>query len=287
MLRVNPPEWIRAVYRFSEAYTTFALALEVSSPFESAGTEDTYEALNDEFQKQINEKLRAYIKALEGLIAQSKNMSLPLPLKRRMKRLMEYAEGDESWGEQVIVLKDRGSELLADIANELEAQSFYAIPEDRRNFYSEPIAWFGASVIDRYPKSERDMRDACQCYAFAQWTASVFHGMRILELGLRDLAKKMHLTGLPRRLDESQWGDILVTMRNEIKARRNPQGQALTSGERKKLDWYDEMAANFSHFNAAWRSHVSHSRADYDAQDALLVLNHVKGFLQALAKGPR
>src|SRR5574341_1871295 len=132
---------------------------------------------------------RESLSELSGMLDEIQASSV---LREQLKRLAELAEKtqpeDDVGG---IILVDRSGELHQNLVQELTAYLFFAVPPSRKWIYLNPNGVFTEGVIKRFPDCVQDVRDACQCYALAQWTASVFHSMRILERGLRSLASDL------------------------------------------------------------------------------------------------
>lgn len=162
---------------------------------------------------------------------------------------------------------------------ELAQHYFLFIPRSRRDMLEQTQPPFGQSVADGFSDASKDIAAAGRCIALAEWTAAVFHLMRVLEHGLRPMATKFNV---PFKVDS--WHTVLKGIEDGINNLRNKQG--LTEDDRKEITFYSEAASEFRHFKDAWRNHVSHSRAHYDERDALSVWNHVKAFMQHLTTSP-
>jgi hypothetical protein len=52
---------------------------------------------------------------------------------------------------------------------------------------------------------------------------------------------------------------------------------------RNDLNFLSTAAKEFTYFREAWRNHVAHGRANYDDNDAMKVLTHVREFMSILA----
>jgi hypothetical protein len=56
---------------------------------------------------------------------------------------------------------------------------------------------FGKEVNDRFPMAIDDIEEAGKCLALGRATACVLHAMRIIEVGLRALAKALNIPFAP------------------------------------------------------------------------------------------
>jgi hypothetical protein len=219
-------------------------------------------------------------KALEGCRESLREIALSAVVSGQLDRLVALI-GDTSRQDrrpEVILIQYR--EFYNNLLTELASHVFFFVPSTRRVLYDDPAKWYGEPVTARFPEAARDFRDACQCFALSQWTATVFHAMRVLEHGLHDLARRLGVV-FASGVELENWKNIIDQIEKKIREKEDlPKGQQKSED----LQFYSEAASQFRYFKNAWRNHVSHSRTDYDEQGATDVLNHVKYFMGALAK---
>ena len=194
----------------------------------------------------------------------------------RLIKVAEVASADSDY--ELAMLIDRVGELEKNLIEELATYLFFVVPPSCKWIYLDPQKWFSESIIIEFPEADRDIRDACQCFALAQWTAAVFHSMRILEIGLRSLASDLGLTNL----DDENWKNILDLIEKEV---RKIEAEPKSADKIARAKFYSEACIQFRYFKDAWRNHVSHGKQSYDEQDALAVLTHVRDFMRHLAGG--
>lgn len=216
--------------------------------------------------------------AFEGLAGQLGQYSLSPSLLIKIDRLRRLFEPDEQLtiSQAEVLLK----ELQNDIVVELSEPRFLMISKDRQSLYQQQETAFGQKVIDRFPETTFDIGAAARCLALDEWTAAVFHLMRVLELGLRSIAA---MVGIPSsaNVDLQNWQNIIEQVEKKI---RDIEQQQRSFEKVEALRFYSEAAAQFRYFKDAWRNHVSHARAKYDEQEAFNVWNHVRSFMQQLAE---
>jgi hypothetical protein len=225
----------------------------------------------DEARPQVHQ-------ALSEFLTECASLPLPASFIDQVQQLLRKTQMQEY----------PGGTLLLEIGNlhralfvELVHHLFMFIPQRRKWFYLKPVEWFAEPVVTRFAGIERDVRDACQCFALAQWTASVFHAMRVLEIGLRALATHVGVS-LKFSLDFADWQNLIDGVDARIKALQQQQkGQARSD----ELEFLARSAAEFRYFKEAWRNHVSHARQSYDEQEAWSVLSHARDFMGSLAAG--
>ena len=162
------------------------------------------------------------------------------------------------------------------IEDELRERFFMFIPKNQAPWYEKEDG-FGINVSKAFPSAVEDIKEVGTCYATGRYTACVFHSMRVLEHGLRALAKNVGLS-----FDVQQWYDIINQIFSKIKEEEQKLPKSIEKSER--LQFLKEAAKEFFYFKDAWRNHVSHGRPGYDGPEALRVLNHVKAFMIHLSK---
>ena len=213
----------------------------------------------------------------EQLVDDEQALPLSRSLRWKIDRLRKRFEDEgDTLTETVanVLLK----ELPNDIVGELANSYFLMIRSDRRALYEQPSPPFGVEVAERFPDASYDISAAGRCMALDEWTAAVFHLMRVAEIGLTGLAAqlKLSVTGA------EQWANLIDRIESEVRAReRGPKAGV----EADELVFYSGAAAQFWHFKDAWRNHVSHRRARYDEREAFGIYNHTANFMQDLARG--
>jgi hypothetical protein len=131
-------------------------------------------------------------------------------------------------------------------------------------------------AISGFPSIAEDVACAVDCYALDHNTAAVFHSMRVLEHGLREMAMAVNLV-----FDVQQWQTII----EQIEAQVRDIGDHWPKSAAKSnwMKFYSEAAKEFFYFKDGWRNYVSHGGAPYDEHQALGVLEHVRSFMNHLA----
>lgn len=171
-------------------------------------------------------------------------------------------------------------EVQRAVISDLRDSKFIYVPQSKHEFCDSP-ALFGELVDKIFPQAHDDITETGNCYAVGSHTACVFHLMRVVEHGLRALAKNLKIK-LPkkRHIDLEEWGGLIDAIEKkigEIQLRRR------THKREADLQFYHGAAAQFRRFKNAWRNHVMHTNASYDKHDANRVMEHVREFMQHLA----
>lgn len=135
-----------------------------------------------------------------------------------------------------------------------------------------------SAVVSFFPEAESDIRSAVDLWCLCHPTASVFQFMRVLEFGLRAMARDVGVS-----FDVQNWQNAI----NDIESKIREIGKTLPRGASKseRLRFLSEAAKEFAYFKDGWRNHVSHARAPFDDHQARSVMEHVRQFMTILASG--
>ena len=155
------------------------------------------------------------------------------------------------------------------------------LPDERARFWGQERA-FGDSVYNNFASVRPDVVSAGNCYAVEQYTACVFHCMRVVEKGMRALARERRIGVIKGKpLEWNDWGSILKAIRDKADdmAKRLRPGPARDMA----LEFYRGAAGEMESFKDTYRNYVTHDRATYDRPAALTAYHRVSEFMQRLA----
>jgi hypothetical protein len=169
------------------------------------------------------------------------------------------------------------SQLSETITWEIADKTFLFIPATRSKRYEEQQA-FGDAVANAFPSAAYDIREAGTSFACARYTASVFHLMRVLEIGLTAFGKLFPAVPVNRE----NWQQIIEKIESEIRAL--PQAAVKPPDWKSKQEQYSQIANSFMFFKDAWRNYTAHARGKYTEDEADSIYRNVRSFMQSLAK---
>jgi hypothetical protein len=154
--------------------------------------------------------------------------------------------------------------ILNDFRALLSTHKFYYLPQSLFGFYGD-ASLFGEAVAKKFPKAQRDIEHAGNCLALGEPTACVLHLSRAMEIAIRRLAGKLHVT-----LDaKDSWGMVLGKMTQPIKdLPDNTEAQ-----KRKKEKWSEYRR----------RDPGAHGKQSYDEKEARDIFGRVRSFMERLA----
>lgn len=193
----------------------------------------------------------------------------------QIKRLGKKAANPESDWLAVVTLLEELRHGVIDVA---KSHRFLMLSPDDTEFFLEPPISEG--TLEKLPMIEADIIEAGKCYALDRWTASIFHSMRVLEIGLRIMAAKLGVKPL------ANWYDLIKGCEKAIE-----EISLDTHGTdwRQEKHFYAEAATDFRHFKDAWRNYAMHvgdprkGVRQYGKSEAWRVLTHVRSFMEHLS----
>ncbi|MGD0016238.1 MAG: hypothetical protein ABSC38_01795 [Verrucomicrobiia bacterium] len=168
--------------------------------------------------------------------------------------------------------------LDASIVRELKQRKFAYIPTGKRAFF-ENSALLGAEVNEAFPAAVNDIREAGNSLAADLSSAAAFHLMRIVEIGLRELARKMKIKIQKTPLDYAGWKEVVKAIDTKLDARvpkaRGPK-------QVKSLKFKTDILADFKSFEVT-RNEIMHCRWRCNPKEAEGLFIRVRDFMQRLA----
>jgi hypothetical protein len=139
---------------------------------------------------------------------------------------------------------------------------------------------FGDRVSEAFPSAIKEIKEAGSCYATGRYTAYVFHSMRILEHGLRVLAKDVSIA-----IGRRGWGKIIGRIELAINPPPSQKPKVpQTKEEIERQRFLSEVATDFRYFKDAWRDYVTHNLVDYKGPEALRIMDRVKDFMAHISE---
>jgi hypothetical protein len=177
-------------------------------------------------------------------------------------------------------LKNRLEGLGRLIYKELGTKVFLYIPPEKSRFLPTPNRphIFGDDVNLAFPSAAFDIAEAGICLATARATASVFHLMRVMEIGLGVLGDVFGVS-----LAYTNWGPAIDEIESKIREmHKAPKWKALPDCKAQQ-EFYAQAASHFGIMKDAWRNYTVHARGIYTEEKAQLIFDNVCAFVQTLA----
>lgn len=169
-------------------------------------------------------------------------------------------------------LRQLYEELRNRISDEIKCRMYLAMSEEEAAQYKNPYP-FGIEVEDKFPRASEDIHEAAKCIATGRSTACVFHLMRVMEMSVQQIAKRL---GILATRDKT-WQKIL----DELNAPINALPQK-TRAQKEKKKRYAQAHAYLFTVKLAWRNEVMHPKATYTEEEARNVMDTVRAFVRYL-----
>lgn len=192
---------------------------------------------------------------LQSVAAQNKRIDALIARQASVKELIQAVE-----------------ELKNRLFDELCERQFYYVPPERAKFYTEPMLC-GKDVNDRFPSAIDDIEDAGKCLALGQGTACVLHTMRVLEVGLKSLAKALNISYAP------SWESYLKQIAEKIAEKHKNKTAKWLRDEK----FYRDLSGDLLTVKQAWRNPTMHVDRRYSVEEAEQIFMAARGFMARLA----
>lgn len=210
-------------------------------------------------------------KALESLAKECRALGLTLSCKaiRRLEaRLSDETFSRNDFGAGIKEIETR-------IKDELEDILFFYVPKERRHYYTNRLL-FGSEAENAFPGASFDIEECGKCLALGRGTTCVFHLMRIMEILLKDLGKKLRIPYAP------SWESYLSQIEKRISAKHRTKGIQWKRDE----PYYTDLLGDLRAVKIAWRNPTMHVRRNYALEEAEDVFRAVRTFARRLSSRP-
>jgi hypothetical protein len=198
----------------------------------------------------------------------------------RLNKLLETTAIDSWKGNEVMAELKALREALED---DLRHYVIFVPTQDRVTFY-ENLQPFGEAVHNIFLDARNDIREACNCYATDNFTACVFHLMRVAERGMRALAVHLKIKKTGKHpLEFAEWGRVCGALKKKVEQLQQRKGRS--AHKSMLLQRYADAASQADYINEIWRKELAHTRrtTPYNQPEAMSVLVRVHEFMQSLA----
>jgi hypothetical protein len=178
-------------------------------------------------------------------------------------------------------LADAVGQLAVTVLSEMSDLFVGYIPADHAKVWNIKKP-FGQAVYINFPSARVDATGAGNCFAVEQYSACVFHLMRVVEKALRALARERKIKMIANApIEWADWGKILGV----LEAEAEKINKTWPRGKRKDaaLDFYRGVVGELYSFKDCYRNYVTHDRMDYDAHQAASAYHRVSEFMRRLA----
>ena len=163
-------------------------------------------------------------------------------------------------------------ELKIRLKDELNEREFLYISPERVKFYKQPML-FGRGVNDRFPLAIDDIEEAGKCLALGRGTACVLHTMRVLEAGLKVMAKALDIPYAP------SWESYLKQIATNIGTERRRKTKKWLRDEK----FYRDLSGDLLTVKQVWRNPSMHVDRKYSVEEAEQIFAAANALMNRLA----
>jgi hypothetical protein len=239
---------------------------------------------------QYKKTIRALITAIGDVEKRADDLKLTETKGRceQFKQTLEFglAEGQDIFTSLIRreISQDEARSEIAGILNafkkEMRHRKFVYIPPEKEKYFNKKrqSALFGAVSLT-FSDAAEDIMNAGNSLAADLYDAAAFYLMRVVEVGLRKLAKKLRVSFPKTPLEYAGWKAIVKAIDEKLefrmpKARGKKQAAA--------LQFKHDLLVDFKAFEVA-RNEIMHGRSRYNEQEATGLFNRVDDFMNRLA----
>jgi hypothetical protein len=174
------------------------------------------------------------------------------------------------------------SVFIKEIDNILKAEltliPMFVMSDQEVRYYDPKEPLFGTKFANNFrTQGEFELDEAAKCLALARPTAAVFHLMRIMEIGIRALARCLNIPD-PLKPAERNWGYILGEIKKGADLRWPTAAVRVGDGA-----LFEQLHASLDAVRNPWRNATMHVEKKYTDDEAEHIFVAVKGFMKKLS----
>ena len=160
--------------------------------------------------------------------------------------------------------------------DDLKRVTTVVISPSRETHFSKSIEMFGGEVEYKYTSAFYEIDEAGRCFALGRYTATVFHLMRIMEIGIYATSRCLGVPD-PIKPGGRNWGAILKVMNEAITAKKGTWANAADA------EFFGGVVLSLDRVRNVWRNSTMHVENKYTEDEAHEVFEAVRAFMKKLA----
>lgn len=161
----------------------------------------------------------------------------------------------------------------------VEVRLFVLYPQEAVFLEPADILVEQEGFSELFPQAAFEVEEAAKCLALGRSTASAFHAMRMLEIGIRALAKHLGIED-PTKASEKNWNFILGKIKEKIDEKW-PRNKRLPDSAGAK---FEQLYAHLDAVRNPWRNATMHVENTYQPHEALHIVRCAAFFMRRLSE---
>jgi hypothetical protein len=178
-----------------------------------------------------------------------------------------------TWGALGLAFDDIESRF----SDELTFVKLFVIPEERTSLFEGADKLLKPETAAMYSSVWFDCEEAAKCLCLGRSTASVFHSMRMLEIAIGAISKRLKIPD-PTKVDRS-WGRMLNAIKEKMD-QLHPKKQRTSSCEGGRLE---QIYVSLDAVKNPWRNGTMHVESVYTEEEARHILVCTSHLLDKMA----
>jgi hypothetical protein len=164
------------------------------------------------------------------------------------------------------------------LRRELSLIHLFVLESGNEKYFAPKEPLFGSDFEMKFPSAMYEVDEAGKCLALGRPTACVFHLMRVMEIGVRAVARCLKIPD-PIKPGDRNWGEILRRTKEAMDFRTKT--GAWTSPKHK--EFFETAYVSLDAVRAAWRNTTMHVENKYASDEAEHILLSVRVFMKTLS----
>lgn len=168
-------------------------------------------------------------------------------------------------------------DIAVTLRRELSLIKTFCVSPAKELYFQVDFGTFGHNFEIAFPSSVFEIDEAGKCHALGRSTASVFHLMRAMEIGIKAIARSLGIPD-PVKGNDRNWGNMLAKIKTEMDRR--------AAGAQWQNDDKNLFAGAYVSLDAvrvAWRNTTMHVENKYTDEESEHIFIATRGFMKRLS----
>jgi len=166
-------------------------------------------------------------------------------------------------------------DLQTRVRDEFVTRYALIVPTNKVPFYEPLKPPFGSKVETSFESVNFDISESGKCFGLGRYTSCVFHLMRVLETGIRAIARCLGVSDPVKEADRN-WGKMLRNINDAINAKKVVMSAYDT-------DLFNGAYVALDKVRSLWRNPTMHVGNKYSEDEAKEIWDAVSIFMRKLA----